>query len=394
MRASSCLSPREQMVAARTNLLLSQPFLGALSLRLKLIETDSVPTAATDGVVLKYNPSFVDALTPAARQGLIAHEVLHCAEGHPWRRDGREPRRYNRAADYAINPIVAAAGMELPQGALLDDAYKGLSSERIYSLLPPDPPSESQDGDGGEGDGDPDPGGCGAVEDYRPGQDQQSIDPAALSAEWQAATVAAAAQATGKLPAGMERIVERCRRPACRDLVAALSEFAAQAAREDYSWRRPNARYMAQGLYLPVLASEELPPIVAAVDTSGSIDQELLARYVEALQVVLNEARPSRLVVIAADAAVRSERELVPGETVPGTGYAGGGGTDFRPVFERVEQMEEPPCAIVYLTDLEGTFPDRAPDCPTLWVVADPGDRESSVFRPFGPFGQTIWLEG
>ena len=50
----------------------------------------------------------------------------------------------------------------------------------------------------------------------------------------------------------------------------------------------------------------------------------------------------------------------------------GRGGTDLRPPFDPALRAREGIDAVVYFTDGEGPTPDRAPDCPTLWVLTDP----------------------
>jgi predicted metal-dependent peptidase len=47
----------------------------------------------------------------------------------------------------------------------------------------------------------------------------------------------------------------------------------------------------------------------------------------------------------------------------------GGGGTDFRPVFEYVESLNEDFKFLIYFTDGEGSFPDHEPVIDTLWVM-------------------------
>jgi predicted metal-dependent peptidase len=59
----------------------------------------------------------------------------------------------------------------------------------------------------------------------------------------------------------------------------------------------------------------------------------------------------------------------------------GGGGTDFAPVFEYVEQQGLAPQALVFLTDLYGPFPEREPHYPVIWV---------STSSQVAPFGETI----
>jgi predicted metal-dependent peptidase len=81
----------QKLAHARVQLVLGQPFFGTLSLRLKLIPGD-LPTMATDGSRIVYNPAFVDELKPAELEGTLAHEVLHCALGHQCRRGERDLR--------------------------------------------------------------------------------------------------------------------------------------------------------------------------------------------------------------------------------------------------------------------------------------------------------------
>jgi predicted metal-dependent peptidase len=57
--------------------------------------------------------------------------------------------------------------------------------------------------------------------------------------------------------------------------------------------------------------------------------------------------------------------EFIPGVAVR-LESLGGGGNDFRPVFERLDHSEEPPVALVYLTDGYGCFPDREPEYTVL----------------------------
>ena len=125
-------SLERKLTRARTQLLLNQPFFGALCLRLKLIE-GGVPTMATDGRQILFNPEFVHSLQPEELQAVLAHEVLHCALGHHCRRGQRDPQLWNEAADLAINPLLIANGFSLPEGALIDPEFDNLSAEEIYA---------------------------------------------------------------------------------------------------------------------------------------------------------------------------------------------------------------------------------------------------------------------
>ena len=141
---------------ARTSLILDHPFFGSLLFRLKGRECRSIQTMATDGVSLFYNPDFVETLNAATLAGTLAHEVMHPALHHHVRRSGRDPKRWNVACDFAINPLLVDAGLSLPDGVLIDDRFRGMSAEQIYNLLESE--SETEQDSGKEG-GDDEPGG-------------------------------------------------------------------------------------------------------------------------------------------------------------------------------------------------------------------------------------------
>ena len=141
----------------RTALVLDQPFFGALALRLKVVEDPSCRTFWTDGESLGYNPAYLAGLNDLETRGVLAHEVLHVANGHCWRQGDRDPKLWNDACDYAINPIVYDAGMELPKGVLFDARFRGKSAEEIYGILAQEKrQKDKQQGNGKKEGGKPD----------------------------------------------------------------------------------------------------------------------------------------------------------------------------------------------------------------------------------------------
>jgi predicted metal-dependent peptidase len=148
-----------KLASARTRLILSKPFLGALVLRLPMhaVENGWCKTTATDARAFYYNPSYIDALTLDETQFMLAHEALHCALSHFARRQHRVKHRWDLACDYAINPLLVDDGLQPPPNALLMPMYKGMTAEEIYPLLEDDDDSETldthaydDDSDGGE----------------------------------------------------------------------------------------------------------------------------------------------------------------------------------------------------------------------------------------------------
>jgi len=397
---------------ARAILVASQPFFGALALRLTVEETATLETMDVDGFVLRYAPAYVDQLTDPELIGVIAHEIMHCAVGHPWRQGTRDAETWNRAADLSINPILDAAKFTLPKGAQLDPAYTGMSAEAIYGELqqakappPPqgggqqpqqggNPGQQPQPGNGqGQGQGQPQgpqqgngaPGpGTGTVS---PAPSPSPAQAAQDEAEWKiAATQAAqAAKACGKLPAEIDVAIANVRQPKV-DWRATLRRFITQQRSEDYTWTPPNRRYVAQGLYLPAIKREAIGRIVVGVDVSGSVTQAELDAFGAELSAIAEDAQPEAVTVLYCNTRITGRAEFAKGEPIA-LAAKGKGGTDFRPVFEAIESEDMDPLCLIYLTDLavrQDRYP-TAPGYPVLWTVT--GRREDA------PFGEIVKLD-
>jgi predicted metal-dependent peptidase len=419
------LTVEDKLSRARTQLLLNQPFFGTLCLRLKLVPTPSFPTMATDGRRLFYNPAFVEKLTPAELEGVVAHETMHCALAHHCRRGVRGAQIWNQAADYAINPILIGNGITLPKDALVNPAFADLGAEEIYARLPKQgqdftqaqPPQQSSAQTGGAGSGGVAPGqrpqttpqqmpqlsqpkagqasglpgmsdqsfparagGFGEVLDAV-GEDDRPASPAELSRqihEWAIRTEQAlcSAKACGHLPSGIERPLEEARQSE-QDWRAILRDFIAATNPSDYRWTPPNRRFVSSGLYLPSVERSGVGEIVIVVDTSGSIGTKELEQFAGEVTAISNEAQPELVHVVYCDAAVQSAEEFGPSEPIKLL-PKGGAGTNFVPPFRWVEENGIPLKCLIYLTDLCcNSFPDP-PDYPVLWVT------DSHRTAPFG----------
>lgn len=425
MKAESRIE--RKLTRARTQLLLNQPFFGTLCLRLKLAPGE-LPTMATDGTRIVYDPTFVDTLKPAELEAVLAHEVLHCALGHHCRRGEREPTLWNQAADLAINPILVRNGLALPAGALIDPDYNNLSAEEIYARLlqqggdasnsdpKQTPPPSCGNGDGSAqprsqelqaGDLAPStphrqqqqagnasghsadpvvrPGGFGEVMDAvdEHGNAASQAEKSRQQHEWSIAADQAmrSAKMCGHEPANLDRPLNDSRRSQ-QDWRAVLRDFIAARTPSDYRWSPPNRRFIATGLYLPSVERTGLGPIVIAVDTSGSIGSKELEQFAGEISAIANEAQPEAIHVVYCDAAVQSVQEFQAAEAIE-LEPKGGGGTDFCPVFEWVEQNQIAAVCLIYLTDLCcHSYPD-APDYPVLWVTDS---------RKTAPFGETVQI--
>lgn len=362
----------KKMVKARANLVMGHPFFGTLALRLKIVEDPNIETAACDGTSIYYNPKFVDKMPLSKVQGLIAHEVMHPAFLHHTRRGARNVKKWNQACDYSINTILQNAGFDLPEGGCINPAYSGMTAEHIYTLLPDEPDDNNGSGQNPNGRQGNDPGGDGGVADSPNSQNgggsqsQQNHE----EAEWKVAVAQAAhvAKQTGRLPGDIERMMEELFEPVLpwRNI---LRRFMTEKCNDDFSWKRGNRRFIAQGLYLPSrLSDDAIGEIVVVIDTSGSIGDKELTEFGSEIKGIVDETRPSKVRVIYCDSRIAHIDEFGPNDDLQFAAH-GGGGTDFRPPFVWLEENQIVPRALVYLTDGYGPFPEQEPGFPTLWCI-------------------------
>lgn len=126
-----------KLAAARTKLIIDKPFLGALVLRLPMVKGDPgwCKTTATDARKFYYNAEYINDLSLAQTQFVLAHEALHCALSHFVRRQHRVRHRWDLACDFAINPLLIKDGLTPPPNALYQPMFDGMTAEEIYPML-------------------------------------------------------------------------------------------------------------------------------------------------------------------------------------------------------------------------------------------------------------------
>ncbi len=419
-----------KLAAARTRLILDKPFLGALVMRLPMVAADPewCPTTGTDARRFYYNPEYIGSLTLEQTQFMLAHEALHCALSHFSRRQHRQIGRWNLACDYAINPLLVDEGLKPPYDVMILDQFRGMTAEEIYPLLEEDEQYETIDqhlydqesdnpgndqGEQSRGSGTPDRSADDPAEDGR-GQGEKEPDdrgsrqetdperrgnrpdqggeqpnpdperpgapqPPPLSAEerenlavqWQQRLAGAAQQAmqAGKMDGAMARLVDHLLQPRLPWRML-LARYLSATARDDYSYMRPSRRSQQSQAILPALRSSEVN-VVVAVDTSGSISDRQIGEFLAEVEGLKGQLR-ARVTLIPCDAAIAPgyPKVVEPWEELTlDSEVGGGGGTDFRPVFDWVERQGMQPDLLVYFTDLEGALPELEPPYPVIWLV-------------------------
>jgi predicted metal-dependent peptidase len=383
------------------SLILRHPFLANLALRLERIEDPATDTAWTDGVTLAVNPAWFAQLSDDHRLTLWAHECFHVALGHHLRRGSREAARWNRACDYAVNALLVQDGLTLWPDALYDPAFGDASAEAIYNRLPPSSksPETAPGGTGGPPTPSGEPSGgtpsptapemIGEVRDQpfstppTPGERETLLAQHAILVT----ALAQQARAMGKDSAGARRAAAIATHRSSVDWRALLVEFLSSRHAQDYSWRRPNFRYVSLGIYYPVLEAASPGKIAFVLDTSGSVPKDALEAVAGELEAYLLAFPATTLEVVYADAKVTGRACFTAADLPLRLEPVGGGGTDFAPALGALADDEEPPACVVYLTDLRGRFPAEPPPMPILWMVFG-----QPLVLPDPPFGRLALL--
>lgn len=380
------LTADKKIEKAKVGLYLDAPFFASICLRLEMIEdkTGTISqTMATDGKSIYFYPPFVDDLTLDETKGVSAHEVGHVILLHPFRRGNRNHRKWNRACDHAINHILIDSGFKLPKGYLDNPAYYRLEAEAIYNLLPDEP----QDNDPGQGEGTPGQGD--PVIDY-PAKSVGEMKQAELEQKMYNVQAASIAKKAGNLPGSLERLIEELTEPKI-NWKETLSQFVDARSKNDFTWTTPNRKYLSSGYFLPSLLSPQLGEIVCLIDASGSVSEAQLKDLASEVKGITELYTGTELKVIFFDTqtsevfSIQDDTDLK-GLKIPSMG----GGTDYRPPFQKIEKEGLNPVAVIVLTDgCCHRFPQKC-DFPTLWVI-----NSKEVWKSFQPpFGDKIYMEG
>ncbi len=209
-------------------------------------------------------------------------------------------------------------------------------------------------------------------------------DEGATDEKWELALAQAAQQARdmGDLPGSLERLVREMLNPKL-DWQELLERFISERARDDYSWTPPNKRFLHMDIILPSLSHRKLPEVIVAIDTSGSVTEPEINQFGAEISGIL-ENYDTTVHVTYCDSIITGAQSFgrhdLPLELVP----EGGGGTDYRPVFDWVEREGMDPACLVYLTDMECMhFPEQEPEYPVLWARVGGGGKTP-------PFGDMI----
>jgi predicted metal-dependent peptidase len=349
-------SLKERMTKTRVKLLKKSPFFGTLLINAPWREDESVPTAATDGKGLMFNPKFMETLNEKQMAGVVLHELGHVFLQHvPRMRDifRHDPVVANIAADIVVNGIIDDNRLELPDGAVRDDKLKHLSVREVYSVLKQ---KQSKDKNylkkkfgveqvnvclvDGDGDGnDPNGSGGGTFID----NDGNAVE----APDWKdvlnkAATIARMKKA-GPVGAAMDRLFKELLEPSI-DWRTLLYKYITEARTDFEGYDR---RFAYRNLYLDDFAGSTVHVLVY-IDVSGSIEEKVLTEFISELNGAVSAVNSIKGEVYCFDTQLHPVCEIA--DLSNSFRLIGGGGTDFAPIISHIEKYrDEKP---VYLSGL------------------------------------------
>jgi predicted metal-dependent peptidase len=416
----------DKIAASRVWLLREKPFFGVLARALVVEPSPSLASVfrlySDDRLII--HPKAVLALPFPRLAARLSHLSLHAALGAFGRRRERTPARWNLAHDLAIEPLLHDAQLHsLAGGEGPEWLRSGMSAEEVYELLPEDatpapewcdlvdaPPRETEERSpppaaprSGASEA---PGASDGGDDEEAGQPPKDERPHEIRARelaWKMrlaealeAERASGGKTWGTLPEWIDAMVSAQIAPPPNWTVT-LQRAVAALARSERTFLRPSRRQSAMAFD----AGEVWPEVVsmpgrrvvlagrlaAIVDTSASIDEEVLAIALGAVASAATAEGVDEVRLVQADSEIRSDEIVSPADLlVRKIAIKGRGGTSFAPALMRLAGDAEKTgerFTAVYLTDLDGAFPPgravRGID--VLWVTTQ--------MRPV-PFGRAL----
>ena len=399
--------------------------------------------AVTPNGVMIYDPDVIENewTLDDVEFGLL-HELGHILRNHSkvTEKRGWDPKLANLAFDAAINDDLFAAGMKpLPSDMLpskiqdpvtMKPMGDGLTEHAYYDALtkmknPPQAVPGARPGGGacGGGAGNPFPGesaygggtpGPGASNS---GNQKNNTDGGRSEAEIERVRKQVARdiqqhtqKGRGEVPGGWQVWANSELKPPKvrwqdklrRVIRGAVSN---RAGMLDYTYSRPSRRQSAVGYgygrpILPAM-SAPTPALVVAVDTSGSMNSNDLARAVSETKGILTQTAAD-VHLLSCDAEVHGPPRKVRTWKEVQNALKGGGGTAFGPIFEAARKIPERPTICVVLTDGGGPAPATPPPNMTvIWVlIGEKTDNWCGAMEPWVegdhdakvPYGEKVWV--
>lgn len=361
---------RTKLAVARLWAVRRHPYMATALWASPVISTPYTGKVATDESWRLYiDPELVDRYSVEVLGSLLVHHAGHLVRDHAGRArrmgvDRRMAKDWGLAADAEINDDLIASGLRLPEGQVephkLGWATGRMAEEYFHH-------SRHEDHDEDER---PD---CGSGADAQSrdwemsGHQAGGVPPGEqrlVRAQVASAVLRFQREGVGRLSAGWQRWAEDQLDPKVdwrRVLAAEIRKGITMASgKVDYTYCRPSRRASAlPDVIMPAL-EQPVPEVVVLCDTSGSMDDELLAQMLAEVDGLLKGVGLARhrLRVMSVDAAVHTVQRVA---NVRSLNLVGGGGTDLSVGVEAAARLRPRPSVLVVLTDGLTPWPEKPP---------------------------------
>lgn len=345
--------------------------------------TLDVSVAATDGRFLFINPKVLKSWAsykeaPRYWAFILLHEVSHGLLFHPMRfaRLG-DPMKANMAADLIINAAlmdsIHSRGLPIkiyPGGLIEPETSRDYCLEELYYLLPDNYSPASAPNNTGL---------------RQPSLDEDLVEPLVMEDETIEEVIRSIETVNNSIIAqhSLDRQVQGTvgvsglilgpdrHRKLPVPWVDLVKEWASTRDRFHYGAKPDMPVYTSTGLIAPgrVRIRPRVGDFVMVCDSSGSISRDTWRKFLSTAQFVVDTLHFKTVHLLSVSHQVCDHVRLEKGDVVP-SHMKGGGGTQFAPAFDWVEQnLHSEPEGLVYLTDGYGDFPEHPPTYPVLWAL-------------------------
>ena len=360
---------------AKAKLVVDYPYFGTLASKIDVVCNDNIEAFKSDGVKLEINSDYLQNLELSEMEFVFANGAMHASLAHEMRKNNRSGWLWQMATDMAVNDMLVQNGLDMPYGAEYRQRFSGMYAEEIYAELKDDILRDDEDLEYEADD----------VDDVQKDeQTQQNLEEEILQEQLFAEDAIALLEEKmqiGEAPQTIERFfsIDNFGKIDWRnELRLAIDKY----FRDDYVVMPPSKKLLYQGIYLPSNISQTFR-LVIAIDSSGSIDEELLNNFLTEVNFLMSLAQNYQIELLICDEKIQSHKTFYSTDMLE-VDIKGGGATDFRPVFSYIDENFDDVKLLLYFTDLDGIFPQVSPQYELKWVSA----KERKI-----PFGSLIKLD-
>lgn len=375
---------------------------------LRLEEKPGTESFATDGRSCFYDPAWIlrrYQKDSAWITRAYLHMLLHCVFAHQFRYDRLDRAVWDLAADLAVENVILELGLSgaaLEGDALLARKLEGLkakagglTAERLYRYFDAHSlPGEEEK----------------ALRQlffrdahslWTPGErlemTQKQWEKIGRLAKTELKAFARRKSGTGSLEKNLEEATKER-----YDYGEILRRFAVPGEEMAVSDEEFDYVYYTYGLShygnLPLIEpleyreSRKVKEFVIAIDTSASCSGSAVGKFLRRTYDILKDAESFftkiNVHIIQCDSQVQQDTRIACQEDLEdflGKGrLAGGGATDFRPVFAYVEQLREQGefenlKGLIYFTDGYGVYPERPPEYKVIFAFLEEDENRAPV---------------